>query len=93
MGNSTDALDGFLKEYGESGFKSFCDGIEKDIAPVKNAISLPVSSGLVEGCNNKFKLIKRSLYGRSGFVNLRQKCMLAFAMKDPKFNLRAMTSG
>ena len=70
MGDSPDALDGFLKEYGDSVFKPFCDTIKKDIAPVKCAISLPVSSGFVEGCNNKFKLLKRSLYGRSNFVNL-----------------------
>ena len=90
MGNSPDALDGFLKEYENSEFKSFCDGIRRDIAPVKYAISLPVSSGFVEGCNNKFKLLKRSLYGRSKFVNLYKKCMLAFAPNDPSFNLRAL---
>lgn len=93
MGDSLDALDGFLNNYGDSVFKSFCDGIKKDIAPVKNAISLPVSSGFVEGCNNKFKLLKRSLYGRSKFVNLFRKCMLAFAPKDPTFSLRKLLLG
>jgi len=90
MGDSPDALDGFLNEYENSSFKPFCDGIRRDIAPVKYAISLPVSSGFVEGCNNKFKLLKRSLYGRSKFVNLYKKCMLAFAPNDPSFNLRAL---
>jgi transposase len=90
MGDSPEALDGFLTAYGDSKFKPFCDGIKKDIAPVKNAISYAVSSGFVEGCNNKFKLIKRSLYGRSKFVNLYKKCMLAFASNDPKFTLRAL---
>ena len=94
MGDSTEALDGFLKEYENSEFKPFCDGIKKDIAHVKNAISLSVSSGFVEGLNNKFKLLKRSLYGRSMFVNLFRKCMLAFAPKnDPAFSIRELLLG
>ena len=92
MGDSQEALDGFLKEYGDSIYKPLCDGIKMDIAPVKNAISLPVSSGFVEGCNNKFKLLKRSLYGRALFVNLKKKCMLAFAPKaaDSEFSIRTL---
>ena len=94
MGDSVEALDGFLEEYRNSDFKSFCDTIKKDIAPVKNAISLPVSSGFVEGLNNKFKLLKRSLYGRSMFVNLYKKCMLAFAPKNnPAFSVRELLLG
>ena len=62
------------KNYRESRVKGFIGGIEKDIALIKNAISLPNSSGFVEGNNNKFKLIKRILYGRSNFVDLFRKC-------------------
>ena len=62
------------KKYRESRVKGFIGGIEKDIALIKNAISLPNSSGYVEGNNNKFKLIKRILYGRSNFVDLFRKC-------------------
>ena len=94
MGDSTEALDGFLEEYKDSVFKPFCDNIKKDIAPVKNAISLSVSSGFVEGLNNKFKLLKRSLYGRSSFVNLYKKCMLAFSPKnDPGFSVKELLFG
>ena len=50
-GNGEEAMDIFYKE--------------KDIALIKNATSFPHSSGLVEGNNNKFKLIKRILYCRS----------------------------
>ena len=46
----------------------FCQSIKKDIAPVKNAISYNISSGFVEGNNNKFKLIKRIVYGKSKLV-------------------------
>jgi len=92
MGASTDALDAFINEYEDSELRAFCENIKKDIAPVKNAISYPLSSGFVEGCNNKFKLIKRSLYGRAKYSNLYKKCMLAFAGNDPAFNLRTLVA-
>lgn len=38
--------------------------------PIRNAISRPKNSGSVEGNNNKFILLKRIVYGRSGLVNL-----------------------
>jgi transposase len=87
LGDSLEALDTFLKDYGNSTFKQFCTGIEKDITPVRNAITYPVSSGFVEGCNNKFKLIKRNLYGRALLAFLFMKCKLAFASNDPTFDL------
>ena len=82
-----DKLEDFLKKYKDSEIKSFCNGIKKDIAPVKNAISYDVSSGFVEGNNNKFKLIKRILYGRADLVNLTKKCKLAFLPKNEDFSL------
>lgn len=88
MGNEPEKLDGFLEKYSNGCLASFCNGIKKDIAPVKNAISHPESSGFVEGNNNKFKLIKRIVYGRSGLVNLEKKCKLAFMSKTGKFNLQ-----
>lgn len=87
MGKEPDRLDGFLEKYEESEIKSFCNGIKRDIAPVKNAISLDVSSGFVEGNNNKFKLLKRIVYGRSGLVNLEKKCKLAFLPNNEDFDL------
>lgn len=90
MGNSPEKIDDFLKQYEESSISAFCNGIKKDIAPVKNAISYPESSGFVEGNNNKFKLIKRIVYGRSGLVNLSKKCKLAFMPKDENFTLYSL---
>lgn len=87
MGNEEEKVDEFVKKYKGSSIKSFCNGIERDIAPVKNAISHPESSGFVEGNNNKFKLIKRIVYGRSGLVNLAKKCKLAFLSKAKDFSL------
>ncbi|MCT4631279.1 MAG: transposase [Firmicutes bacterium] len=86
-GTEPERLEVFLKKYERSEIKAFCNGIKKDITPVKNAISSPVSSGFVEGNNNKFKLIKRIVYGRSGLVNLTKKCKLAFLPKNGDFKL------
>lgn len=90
MGTDQNKLEEFLCEFEGSEIKSFCNGIKKDIAPVKNAISYPISSGFVEGNNNKFKLLKRIVYGRSGLVNLTKKCKLAFLPKNKDFNLGSL---
>ncbi len=66
----------------KSGIQGFIKSIKKDIAPIKAAISLPESSGFVEGNNNKFKLIKRILYGRCSLVNLFKKCFSIFSLKS-----------
>ena len=90
MGSEPDKLEDFLEKYEGSEIKTFCNGIKKDIAPVKNAISYCVSSGFVEGNNNKFKLLKRIVYGRSGLVNLTKKCKLAFLPRRKEFSLSAL---
>lgn len=87
MGDDSKKLIDFIENYRDSKLKGFVEGIEKDIAPIKNAISLPYSSGFVEGNNNKFKLIKRILYGRSNLVNLFRKCYVPFLMNNTDFNL------
>lgn len=87
MGDSPERLDEYIGKYENTELSSFCNGLKKDIAPVKNAISLDVSSGFVEGNNNKFKLIKRIVYGRAKIVNLSKKCKLAFLIKTDGFTL------
>jgi hypothetical protein len=39
---------------------------------------------------NKFKLIKRILYGRANLVNLFKKCHLAFRVKRKDFTFKNM---
>lgn len=90
MGNSPEEIDIFIEQYEESVISTFCNGLKRDIAPVKNAISHPESSGFVEGNNNKFKVLKRIVYGRSGLVNLEKKCKLAFLPKNQDFSLSAL---
>lgn len=87
MGGEPEKIDNYIEKYADTELASFCNGLKKDIAPVKNAISSGVSSGFVEGNNNKFKLIKRIVYGRSKIVNLAKKCKLAFLVKTDHFNL------
>lgn len=87
MGTKTEDLDTFLEKYQDSKISIFCNGIKKDIAAVKNAISSKISSGFVEGNNNKFKLIKRIIYGKAKLVNLFRKCFLAFKIKNTNFSI------
>jgi hypothetical protein len=87
MGKSPELLDGFIDKYKDSPIKAFVEGILNDVKPVKNAISRDESSGFVEGNNNKFKLIKRTLYGRADLPNLFKKAFLAFKAKANDFNI------
>jgi transposase len=87
IGGEPDALNGFIDNYGDTKIEGFCNGLRKDIVPVMNAISMDASSGFVEGNNNKFKLIKRTLYGRAGLITLAKKCKLIFSAKDSTFSL------
>ena len=70
-------LDNFITLH-QNQIPSFCKGLKRDIAAVKNAISQTINSGFVEGNNNKFKLIKRIVYGKQKIVNLFKRCYLAF---------------
>lgn len=90
MGKEPSKLEDFIDKYDSSLIEGFIDGIKKDIEPVKNAISSDVSSGFVEGNNNKFKLIKRILYGRAGLVKLFKKSYVAFFKKLDSFSLQSL---
>lgn len=87
MGNDDNKIDEFINKYETSKISSLCNGIKKDIAAVKNAISSPISSGFVEGNNNKFKLIKRIVYGKMKLVNLFRKCYIAFSATKDDFSI------
>ena len=78
FGADPEKLDLFIRKY-EDKINTFCNGLKKDIAPVKNAISNSINSGFVEGNNNKFKLIKRIVYGKQKIVNYHAiNCMACF---------------
>ena len=73
MGDNPDKLDWFCTKYEESRIQGFINGIKKDIAPVKNAISYEHSSGFVEGGNCRYKLVKRTMFGRANIEHLFHK--------------------
>jgi transposase len=56
---------------------SFTTGIRRDHDAVLAGLSLPHSSGAVEGNVNRVKVFKRQMYGRTGFDLLRKRVLLA----------------
>jgi transposase len=61
--------------------QSFARGIRKDHDAVLSGLTLPASSGKVEGTVNKIKMLKRQTYGRASFPLLRQRVLLANQQK------------
>ena len=55
--------------------RNFAAVLQRDAAAVKAALTLPWSSGPVEGHINRLKLIKRSGYGRMQLNLLRQRVL------------------
>lgn len=80
MGDVPEKIDEFILKYEESQLSSFCNGLDRDIKAVKNAISYSDSAGSTEGNNNKFKVMKRIAYGRTSLESLAIKCYLASAI-------------
>jgi transposase len=76
----TARLDDWLAAADASGLpqlQSFAAGIRRDHAAVLAGLTLPYSSGKVEGTVNKIKMLKRQTYGRAGFPLLRHRVLLA----------------
>ena len=55
----------------------FANGLTRDHAAVRNGLTLPHSSGPVEGAVNRIKMIKRQMYGRANLDLLRKRVLLA----------------
>jgi hypothetical protein len=67
-GTSTDDLDKWIADHKHIGYCHLCSFAKKlsaDLKAIKNAIRYPFSNGPMEGCNNKVKAVKRSMYGRA----------------------------
>lgn len=56
---------------------SFAAGIRRDQAAVTAGLTLPYSSGAVEGSVNRLKMLKRQMYGRARLDLLRKRVLLA----------------
>jgi len=73
-------LPGWLEAAEASGqpqLRSFTAGIRRDLRAVTSGLTLPWSSGPVEGNVNRIKMIKRQMYGRASFALLRKRVLLA----------------
>ena len=88
MGNDEKKLDEFIDRHKKTRIKGFAKNLLKDIKAIKYAITKPISSGFVEGNNNKFKLIKRIVYGKMNLVNLFKKSYLLFWCTKDDFDIK-----
>jgi len=73
-------LDSWLEECLSSGvpdLQTFAEGLKREYAALKAALTFPYSNGPVEGQINKLKYVKRSMYGREKFELLRQRFLQA----------------
>jgi transposase len=57
------------------GLRSFATGLQRDLAAVTAGLTLPWSSGAVEGQVNRIKMIKRQMFGRAKFDLLRRRIL------------------
>jgi transposase len=57
------------------GLHTFTNGVKRDLAAVTNGLTLPWSSGPVEGQVNRIKMIKRQMYGRANLDLLRRRIL------------------
>jgi transposase len=76
-GRNADALGPWLAEAADSELSAFAQGLRQDEAAVRAALTLPWSSGAVEGNVTRLRLIKRQGYGRAGFDLLRARILHA----------------
>ena len=75
-----DRLDGWIAAVEADdlpGLHSFTTGLRRDHQAVTNGLTLPYSSGAVEGNVNRIKMLKRQMYGRASFDLLRKRVLLA----------------
>lgn len=73
-------FDRWRKDCANSGvadMATFAQGLQQDGAAVRAALTLPWSTGQVEGHITRLKLVKRQMYGRAGFPLLRQRILHA----------------
>ncbi len=56
---------------------SLAAGVRRDLQAVTSGLTLPYSSGVVEGNASRIKMIKRQMYGRASLALLRKRVLLA----------------
>jgi hypothetical protein len=74
-----DAVKSWCEKYAQCEFPAICsfiNGINADADAFYNSIKYEYSNGLLEGCVNKLKAVKRSMFGRASYILLRAKLLL-----------------
>jgi transposase len=66
-----------VKATGARELRQFAHGLERDKAAVVAGLTLPYSTGPVEGHINRLKLLKRQSYGRAGVAHLSRRLLAA----------------
>ena len=66
-----------VKATGAREILQFAHGLERDKAAVVAGLTLPYSTGPVEGHINRLKLLKRQSYGRAGVAHLSRRLLAA----------------
>ena len=61
---------------GDPELRSFVTGLRRDQDAVTAGLTLPWSSGAVEGHVNRIKMLKRQMYGRANPDLLRRRVLL-----------------
>jgi len=82
-GEQLDAWLGAVQASHLEAFQSFVNGVQQDKDAVLAGLTLPWSTGPVEGQVNRLKLIKRSMYGRAKFDLLKRR-VLHHSKKSPE---------
>ena len=75
-----DKLDGWLERAAQSALKAFerfAAGLREDYEAVKAGVTLPWSTGPVEGHINRLKMLKRQMFGRANIDLLRRRVLCA----------------
>ncbi len=73
-------LDAWLKRAAQSALKTFerfASGLREDYEAVKAGLTLPWSTGPVEGQINRLKMLKRQMFGRANIDLLRLRVLYA----------------
>ena len=78
-------LTAFIDKHKEGKLSGFANSLQSDIICVTNAITMPYSSGGVEGRNCKYKEVLRSCYGHIPLETLEQKLKLEFMYTGKDF--------
>ena len=76
-GGQLDAWTGQAEASPVSELRGFAAGLRRDWAAVTAGLTVPYSSGAVEGHVNRIKMIKRQMYGRARPDLLRKRVLLA----------------